>query len=224
MRQQKAAGEGKQCDQQHACHKSKEPQVERDKRVQHDSQVQALEQTALPPYSEKDKRYLSIHEAARRLGVTARSIYGYIESGKLPATPIDGLLMVEEEAVQRFRRRAPGRLRVKPPRWRKTPLMNQMMQTRITVRLRPGGERLLADKLDEMQAERKHCFPGTSARYIARDQSDPEEVEITLVWRGAVIPSERERAVALEALRAELAEIVEWQTARVKEGQVLLHA
>jgi excisionase family DNA binding protein len=168
--------------------------------------------------------YLSIHEAARRLGVTARSIYGYIESGKLPATPIEGLLMVEEEAVQRFRRRAPGRLRVKPPRWRKTPEMNQMRQTRLTVRLYPGAEHALAAKLEEMQAERTHCFPGTSARYIVQSHNDPAEVEITLFWRGAVTPSEQEREMALEALRAELAELLDWEHAQVSEGQVLLHA
>lgn len=207
-----------------ACHWSHKRRDERNKRVQHKGQVQELERTATLAFTGEKERYLSIHEAARRLGVSPRSVYGYLESGKLPATLVEGFLMVEEEAVQRFRRRAPGRLRVRTPRWRKIPVMNQMMQTRITVRLLPGSEARLRDKLDEMQAERKHCFPGTSARYIAQDQAHPEEVEITLVWRGAVKPSESEREAALDALRVELAEIMEWQTAQVKEGQVLLHA
>ena len=170
-----------------------------------------------------NERYLSIQEAARRLGVSPRSVYGYLESGKLPATQVEGILMVEEEALQHFRRRAPGRLRVKSPRWRKTPVMNQMMHTRITARLRPGGRALLAKKLDEMQAERTHCFPGTSARYISQNQAD-DEVEITLLWRGVAMPTDEERAAALAALWTELAEIVDWETAQVKEGQVLLHA
>jgi excisionase family DNA binding protein len=193
---------------------------EREKGVERQEAVQG----AMSGVTGGQERYLSIQEAARRVGVSSRSIYGYLESGKLPATLVDGLLMVEEEAVQHFRRRAPGRLRVRPPRWRKTPLMNQMMHTRITVRVRPGGSALLIQKLDEMQAQRKHCFPGTSARYIIQSKGDPDEIEITLFWRGAVEPSEEDREGALATLQMDLADAVEWTTARMVEGQVLLHA
>ena len=43
------------------------------------------------------------------------------------------------------------------------------------------GEKL-DEKLKEIYQERKHRLAGTTARYIARDQADPEEIQIVLVW------------------------------------------
>ena len=78
--------------------------------------------------------------------------------------------------------------------------------------------------LAEFQTERKHCLAGTSARYIGRSQCDPGQIDILLFWRKATMPSEQVQKASLCAFYADLAEVVEWETALVEEIQVLLHA
>src|SRR5258708_3399731 len=47
---------------------------------------------------------------------------------------------------------------------------------------------------------------------------------LVLVWRSCVRPEEEERQAALTALAAELADVLDWGTIEVKEGQALLYA
>lgn len=61
--------------------------------------------------------------------------------------------------------------------------------------------------------------PGTVARYIARSEEKPDDVQITLVWRSTVMPPKEEREAAL---REELAEILDWETAWSESGRVLM--
>ncbi len=168
--------------------------------------------------------YLSIKETARILGVSVRSVYGYIESGKLPAARVDNLLVAVEDAVYKFRRRAPGRLRTVAPRWRLPPLNNQQYITLITVRAFAGQGAELENKLQEMRLEHRHRLEGTSARYIARSESDPDDITIVFIWRGSFMPEEKKRQAALAAFYADFASVLDWSTAEVTEGQVLVHA
>ncbi|HEY0754139.1 MAG TPA: helix-turn-helix domain-containing protein [Ktedonobacteraceae bacterium] len=62
--------------------------------------------------------YLSIKEAARIIGVSERSIYGYLQAGKLPGEYIGTMMMVRAEQVYAYERTAPGRKRTRTPRWR----------------------------------------------------------------------------------------------------------
>lgn len=168
--------------------------------------------------------YLSVREAAGIIGVSERSVYGYIEAGKLPGARIGNIIVVEAEPVYNYQRMPPGRLRVRPPSWHIPPLKNSQYLTTIRVRVRPGQSSALDQKLAEIRAARKHLLPGTTARYIGRSQLDPNEMVIILVWRSATMPAEEERVAALAALQADLAEVLAWETATEKEGQVLLHA
>jgi hypothetical protein len=59
---------------------------------------------------------------------------------------------------------------------------------------------------------------------VVRNLGDPAEIDLVLVWRGAVMPARECREAALAALAADLAEVLEWETAVVKEGQALLYA
>lgn len=168
--------------------------------------------------------YLSVKEAALLLGVSERTIYGYIETGKMPASRIGSMTVIETERVRTYQRHAPGRLRTRTPRWHIPPDSNQLFLTYVTVRLRPGQNEHLVEKLLEIRALDRHLFPGTATRYIARNQHDPEELQIVLFWRGALRPPEDQRQEALAALATDLAELVEWEQAIVQERDVLLHA
>lgn len=168
--------------------------------------------------------YLSVREAARIMGVSERSVYGYIESGKLPGARVGNIIVVIADAVYTYERKAPGRIRTTTPPWHMPPLMNPQFLTTITVRMHPGQGERLEDRLYALRAANRHRLPGTAARYIARSVQDPDEVEIVLVWRSVAMPSLDKREAALSAFYAEFADIIDWETALHKEGRVLLHA
>lgn len=94
--------------------------------------------------------------------------------------------------------------------------------TRIPARIRPGLAERFDQKLEEMRMHGKHLVPGTVARYFVRDLGDPDDVDIVLVWRSTVMPPEKERQAALSALRAELADVLNWDDVQ-REGEVMMH-
>ncbi len=96
--------------------------------------------------------------------------------------------------------------------------------TCITARLRPGQSERLVEKLLAICAHGAHLLPGTAVRSIGRDPRCPDEAQVVLIWRAALMAPKEEREAALAALRVDLAEIVVWETARSVEGQVIIHA
>src|SRR5258707_6863860 len=168
--------------------------------------------------------YLSVQEVASMLDVSARSVYGYIAKGQLPATRIGERIFVRAQDVSAFERNAPGRQRVLAPAWHTPPERNRQYVTMITVRVRSGASEALVDRLVEIQGSATHCFFGTSARYVVQNQRDPDEIDLVLVWRSPVMPDLACREAAVAALAADLVDVLEWETAVVKEGQTLLHA
>ncbi len=83
--------------------------------------------------------------------------------------------------------------------------------TSITVRARPSQQEQLAQKLEDICREGRHLLPGTTARYLARNQRDPEEIHIVLIWQDEMEP--REQGKALRDFFADLDEVLDWQTA-----------
>jgi excisionase family DNA binding protein len=167
--------------------------------------------------------YISVHQAADILKVAERTVYGYIDDGKLPAVRVGSAIALEEQVVKKFRRQATGRPRTRIPTWRLPVGKNIQYLTIIFASLRPGQESKLQRKLKEIHSGEKHLLPGTVARYIARNEEKPNEVQIVLVWRSTVMPPEEEREAALAALREELAEMLDWETAWSETGKVLMH-
>lgn len=167
--------------------------------------------------------YLSVCQAAKIMGVSERSIYGYLKSGRLVSYRLGGLLAIPEEALRAYRRPVVGRPRTRTPIWRVPVVMNLQYLLHITVRIRPGMEEALERRLLQIRAEHRHLIPGTVARYIARNKDGSDMVQMVLVWRRLIMPPEHERAAALEALRADLADILDWESAVYMEGQVVLN-
>ena len=168
--------------------------------------------------------FLTVREAARIIGVSDRSVYGYVHAGKLPGARVGHTIVVSAEHARTYQRRAPGRVRTTAPSWHRPPQQNRLDLTTIKVRVRPGQEELLMGKLHEIRAARQHLLPGTAARYIARAPDDPASVMIVLIWRRTSMPCEREREAALAGLSAELADVLAWELAVRTESHVLLHA
>ena len=168
--------------------------------------------------------FLSIQDAARMLGVSERSVYGYMEEGSLPGFRAQSITVLRKEDVLNYRRRASGRTRVRTPVWHEPPVMNPASLSSITVRIRRGQERNFLQKVQEFRLANKHLLHGTTARYIMYNRDKENEVQIVLIWRGASMPPEEERQAALAAFFDDLAEMLDWQTARLAEGVVVMHA
>jgi excisionase family DNA binding protein len=132
--------------------------------------------------------YVSVREAAKLLGVSERSVYGYIEAGKLPGVRIGPFIAVESQALEHYERRAPGRVRVRTPDWHIPPSKNQLSLTRISVQMRRGQRERLEHLLAQMRLADRHRIHGTVARYITGPHAQTNEVEIILVWRAASCP------------------------------------
>lgn len=167
--------------------------------------------------------YLSVHEAATIMGLSGRSVYGYIEQGKLAVTKTETVMMVRREDVIAFQRRGPGKTRTHTPCWRLPPEPNALSLTILTVRVCPGQRKTFTERLADMYQEKAHPFPGTSARYIVSNQRDPDEITIILVWRLAN-SSVQTRRDALAAWMADFADVLDWNTAHVQDGKGLLYA
>jgi excisionase family DNA binding protein len=172
----------------------------------------------------QNQKFITVKEASLMMGISTRSVYGYIEAGKLPAYRIGKMFVVEAEHVRSYQRQAVGRPRERVPPWHIPPMMNTQHLTSITVSLREGQDELFVQKMLEIRAERKHHLPGTAARYIARSHVQPEHVLIIFVWRETFLPPEEVRRAALAELCADLSDIVDWDTASLQEGQVVLTA
>src|SRR5579883_1437197 len=82
--------------------------------------------------------YISVKEAAKLTGLNEKTIYRYIDEGKLPAIRVASSILVEEEAAQNYERQSVGRPRTTIPIWRIPTGANIQYLTHITVRVRPG--------------------------------------------------------------------------------------
>ena len=79
--------------------------------------------------------YLTVKEAASLLGVSPRTVYGYIEADTLPGLSIGNTTVVLAADVASFQRRAPGRKRVQTPRWHIAMLEGQLLLATLAQRV-----------------------------------------------------------------------------------------
>lgn len=167
--------------------------------------------------------FVSVRDAAKILGVSERSVYGYIEERKLPGFKATNLTVVALKDVQDFKRGTTGRPRTRVPEWRISDNDNVQHMTQILLRIRPGQADALNRKLEEIRRESKHSFPGTVARYIANSQVDQDSVQVMLIWRGTVMPSDEKRDAALKELREELKDVLDWDNAHIEMLKIMMH-
>ena len=178
------------------------------------------ERLDLPNMSE----YVSIKEAAKILGVSDKRVYSYVENGRLPAVRAAHVIMIPLEEVKKFKPKIAGRPRKNTPLWRTSPTDNVQFTTSIYVQTYTDRQEQLQHRLQAIKQAQEHIFPGTIARYIIGDTTRPGTVEILLIWRSTALPSTAAREQALEAFRQALADVLDWNTAQYREGEILLHA
>lgn len=167
--------------------------------------------------------YVSIKEAAKILGVSDKRVYEYVDEGRLPSMWAADVIMIPLHAVKEFKRKSSGRPRKNIPVWRVSSGDNLQFMTSIFVQIREGMEDALLQKLEEVRQGGQHNFPGTIARFIVESETIPGQVVISLLWRSTVMPNQQEREKSLEAFRDTLESVLDWSTAEVHHGKVLMH-
>jgi len=155
--------------------------------------------------------YASVKEAAEMLGLSPRTVYDYIEEGRLPSARLADVIAISIEDIRKFKREPAGRPRKSTPLWR------------ILVQVRVDKHDFLMQKLEVMRRKKQHLFQGTVMRYIAESDTPAEQVILILVWRGTVMPDQVAREEALKEFRQSLDDVLDWNTAQYNNGKVLMH-
>jgi len=164
-----------------------------------------------------------VKEAAEMLGLSPRTIYDYIEEGRLTGARLADVIAIPIEEIKKFKREPSGRPRKNTPLWHISSGENTQFMSLISVHLRAGQRDVFLQRLEEFRKKKQHLFPGTVMRSIAAGDASSERVFLFLVWRGTVLPDEMTREVALEAFQHALDDVVDWNTAQYEFGQVLMH-
>src|SRR5260370_19176668 len=80
--------------------------------------------------------YISIKEAAERLGLSHSRIYEYVEDGRLSSVRAAHVILIPLEEIKNFKPKLSGRPRRSIPRWRISPDENALLSTTIIVQMR----------------------------------------------------------------------------------------
>lgn len=167
--------------------------------------------------------YVSIKEAARILGISDKRVYEYVDEGRLPSMWAADVIMIPLSAVENFKRRSSGRPRKSIPSWRISSGDNAQFMTSITVKILDDQREAFIQQLERIRRQGSHTFPGTVTRFVVESETVSNQIEISLVWRQSVMPTDLEKEQALEVFRQELAGVLDWDTAQYSSGKVLMH-
>ena len=111
--------------------------------------------------------YASVKEAAEMLGLSPRTIYDYIEEGRLTGARLADVIAIPIEEIKKFKREPSGRPRKNTPLWHISSGENTQFMSHISVHLRAGQRDVFLKRLEEFRKKKQHLFPGTVMRYIA---------------------------------------------------------
>jgi len=157
------------------------------------------------------------------LGLSTRTIYDYVDEGCLPGVRVADVIAIPEEELRKFKREPSGRPRKITPLWRISSGDNEQFMTVILVQERVDQHEALLRRLEVIRQRKEHLFSGTVIRYLAESSEPPGQAVLVLVWRGTVMPDDTTREQALKAFRLALGDVLDWNTAQYKNGQVLMH-
>lgn len=167
--------------------------------------------------------YLTSEEAAKILGVSKYRLYQYVKAGRIPALTFGNAYMLLLEDVLRFHPLPSGRTRIKPPAWHTYRSGGKLLVTQIRVQIRQGQQQRLREKLQDISDANRHALPGTIARYIAEGDEKFSSIHILLIWKNTEMPVEARWQGHLATFQAELADVLDWETAHSQTTQALIH-
>lgn len=166
--------------------------------------------------------YIGAKEAAEILGVTTNRVYEHIKDYRLPAKRFGKIYHLYRYDVLNFHARPTGRQRTKPTPWRIFKGEVEVLITRIDVQVREGQQDRLRTKLQDAYQSQRHVFPGTMARYILSFDEQSRSIEINLIWKSTDKPDDSDCQGYIDWLKQDLGDVLDWETARIREVPALL--
>jgi hypothetical protein len=184
----------------------------------------------MPKLSESDEEFLSLPGyvptdiAAQRLGLTVRRVYQYLKAGELTSRIFRGRHMISEEELEAFvyKRHPAGRKRVEAAAWHHYGSGVRVLDMLIQVQVRTGQTKSFRQRLQAWSEEHERAFSGSMTRLVRYDENAPESVMIILVWKSNEMPGEETRQQELAAFQHDFADLLDWDTAHISHGRVLL--
>ena len=167
--------------------------------------------------------FVTTSEAAEVLGVSYYTVYEYIKEKRLVAEMVGGIYMIPKKAVQEFKAKPTGRTRTRPPLWRKYRAGARVRGMDIRVRISAGQQNRLIERLNTILEAQRHLFPCTMHRYVFEEDTEPKHVVISLIWKDTEMPDESAIQQELKPLQAELADVLDWDTAQYTTKQAIIH-
>ena len=167
--------------------------------------------------------FVTTSEAAEVLGVSYYTVYEYIKEKRLVAEMVGGIYMIPKKAVQEFKAKPTGRTRTRPPLWRKYRAGARVRGMDIRVRISAGQQNRLIERLNTILEAQRHLFPGTMQRYVFEEDTEPKHVIISLIWKDTEMSDESAIQQELKPLQAELADVLDWNTAQYTTKQAIIH-
>jgi excisionase family DNA binding protein len=168
--------------------------------------------------------HVPIKEAAEMLGLSDKRVLQYILSKRLPAHKVQGRYMIPAEAVKEFQQRPHGRIRTTPTPWRLYRAGASVHVQQIEVQVHPGKEEDVQARLQALPQEQDHLFPGTMQRYICLvEQAKPVYISIMLIWKDTELPDERVLERGLEGFKADFADVLDWESARIVVARAIAY-
>src|SRR2546427_8157560 len=171
----------------------------------------------------KTRDFVTTSEAAEALGVSYYTVYEYIKEKRLVAEMVGGIYMIPKKAVQEFKAKPTGRVRIRPPLWRKYRAGAKVRGMDIRVRVRSGQQKRLIEKLKAILEAQRYLFPGTMQRYVFEEESEPKYVVITLIWKDTEMPDASVIQQDLKPLQAEQADILDLDTVHYTTQRAIIH-
>src|SRR5258707_10456968 len=92
--------------------------------------------------------FASVKEAAEMLGLSPRTVYDYVEEGRLPSARFADVIAISREEIRKFKREPSGRPRKNTPLWHISSGDNTQFMALISVQLRAGQHDVLQQKLE----------------------------------------------------------------------------
>jgi len=171
----------------------------------------------------KLRDFVTTSEAAKMLGVSYYTVYEYIREKRIVAELVGGVYIMPRSSVEQFRPKPTGRTRTKPTQWRTYRAGAKVRGIHIKVQVRKGQQARLIAKLEAIQEQQQHLFPGTMQRQIFEDEANLGSVIISLVWKNTDLPDETRVQHDLKLFKEEFADVLDWETAQYSAGTAIIY-
>jgi excisionase family DNA binding protein len=172
----------------------------------------------------RDKsEYMSVQEAAKRLKVSDSRIYDYINKKRIGYERVGKVYIVLKKDIETFKRNPTGRLRKQPPNWRVYHDISEVFATEMRARIREGQQEKLVTKLNRMLDEQQHRLTGSIARYVVRDRDEPDLISVWLIWKNTELPDQEIHELQKQAFMDELADVLDWGHAEIREKEGIIY-